>query len=138
MLLLTESPRELDPEDAAYIAAHLCRHGSEFQRELYGAASSTPMAVVYEEQPIAWAATHVWRGMQTLEAFTHESHRRRGLCRLAALTLLAIHKLRRADPIAVFAPECVALTRQLGFSETRLFRRDNYGDWREAPQEGSA
>jgi hypothetical protein len=134
MLIATDTPMGLEPEDAAYIAAHLCRDRSEFQQELEAAKSLTPMAVVYEEQPVAWACSHQWRGFQTLEAFTHEEWRRRGLCRIASLVLIAGGYLRRDKPLAVFSPECMPLARDLGF-ETRLFRRDRYGDWSEAPQE---
>lgn len=132
MLIATETPHEIEPEDAAYIAAHLCRPGSEFQAEMLAATTATPMAVVYQHQPVAWACTHKWRGMQTLEAFTHPQFRRQGWCRVAALTLMAARHLNRHEPIAVFSPECVGLTRALGFAETRLFLRDQYGDWRES------
>lgn len=135
MFIATESPATIDPEDAAYITRFLCRPGSEFTQELEAATAITPMVVVYEEQAVAWVATHQWRGMQTLEGFTHEEWRRRGLCRIASLVLIAGGYLRRDQPIAVFAPECVELTRDLGFAETRLFRRDLYGDWSEAPKE---
>ena len=135
MFLATESPATLEPADAAYIARHLCRPESEFSRELLDETSLTPMVVVYEEDPVAWVATHQWRGFQTLEGFTHEEWRRRGLCRIASLVLIAGGYLRRDQPLAVFSPECVELTRDLGFAETRLFRRDRYGDWSEAPQE---
>jgi hypothetical protein len=135
MFIATESPATLEPEDAVYMTQHLCRQASEFSRELVDATSITPMVVVYEEQPVAWVATHQWRGFQTLEGFTHEEWRRRGLCRIASLVLIAGGYLRRDQPIAVFSPECAELTRDLGFAETRLFRRDRYGDWSEAPKE---
>ena len=135
MFIATESPATLEPEDAVYMTQHLCRQASEFSRELVDATSITPMVVVYEEQPVAWVCSHQWRGLQTLEGFTHEEWRRRGLCRIASLVLIAGGYLRRDQPIAVFSPECAELTRDLGFAETRLFRRDRYGDWSEAPKE---
>ena len=135
MLITTDTPMGLEPEDAGYIAAHLCRDRSEFQQELEAAKSLTPMVVVYEEQPVAWVCSHQWRGLQTLEGFTHEEWRRRGLCRIASLVLIAGGYLRRDQPLAVFSNECVSLARALGFAETRLFRRDRYGDWSLAPQE---
>ena len=39
MLITTDTPMGLEPEDAAYIAAHLCRDRSEFQQELEAATA---------------------------------------------------------------------------------------------------
>jgi len=106
----------------------LCRDGSEMQQEL-GTASSTPLAVVYvQHRPAAWAATRLWRGLQTLEGFTEGRFRRRGLQRFAATGLIAAGHLDTRQAVAVFSPDCVGLTRSLGFVEVKLFRRSD-GDW---------
>lgn len=113
--------------------AGLCRNGSEMQVE-FGDGSSTPVAVVfYGGLPTAWAATHVWRGMQTLEGFTHWRYRRRGLQRFAASGLIAAGLLDVRQPVAVFSPDCVGLTRSLGFADVKLFRRTGSNDWIEVP-----
>ena len=110
----------------------LCRDGSEMQQE-FGTGSGTPVAVVYVQyRPAAWAATHVWREMQTLEGFTDERQRRRGLQRFAATGLIAAGHLDIRQPVAVFSPDCVGLTRSLGFVEVKLFRRAD-SDWIEVP-----
>lgn len=120
---------DLEPADAAWIAAHLCRPGSEMQSEFYERLTDTPVVVFSNEQPIAWVATHEWHGHQTLEAFTDPEWRRRGLARAGALMLAAVSYLNRREPISVFSPDCVPLTRSLGFAETLLYQRDGR-DWR--------
>ena len=67
----------------------LCNPGSDMQKEFTKCISLTPIAIVYDDQPIAWACTHQWAGFQTLEIFTHQDHRREGLARAAASMLLA-------------------------------------------------
>lgn len=130
MFLACESPLTLEPEDAAYMAAFLCRPGSEMARELANGSTDTPMAVVYESDPVAWVATHQFRGLQTLEGYTHVDYRRRGWCRIAAQMLLASGYLTRDEPIAVFSPDCVPLVQSLGFAGHVLFLRDERGSWR--------
>lgn len=129
MLIATDTPASLEPEDAAYIAAKLCRQGSEMQAEILAAAADTPMVVIYDEQPIAWVASHQWRGLQTFEAYTLEEYRRRGIARLGLLTLIADQYVDRDQPIAVFRPECVGIARSCGLVDVREFRRDRYGEW---------
>ena len=119
---------DLEPADAAWIAAHLCRPGSEMQTEFYTRQASTPVVVFSTTEPIAWVATHEWRGTQTIEAFTSPYWRRRGLSKAGALMLLAANELERSEPVAVFAPECLGLTRSLGFAQTYVYRRSG-PDW---------
>ena len=110
-------------------SAALCKPGSEMQAEFREGAASTTVAVVEDGvYPLAWAATHVWRGWQTLEGFTSPRHRRRGLQRWAASGLVVAGHLDLRRPVAVFAPACVELTRSLGFVESVLFQRRD-GDW---------
>ena len=120
---------DLEPADGAWIAAHLCRSGSEMQAEFCERLTETPVVVFSNEVPIAWVATHEWRDLQTLEAFTHAEWRRRGLARAGALMLAAVSYLDRREPVAVFSPDCVPLTRSLGFPETLLYQRTG-SDWR--------
>lgn len=115
--------------------AELCNPESGMQHEFSG-GSRTKVAVVFAEKklPVAWAATHVWRGMQTLEGYTHKWHRRRGLQRFAATGLIAAGMLDTTKPVAVFSPDCVGLTRSLGFVDVKLFRRTGSSDWIEVPE----
>ena len=133
MFIATETPMTIELEDAEYIARALCNPGSEMQRELINSTTDTPMVVVYDPEPIGWVATHLWRGLQTLEGYVDPEWRRKGLARIAALTLLATGYLDRTKAIAVFSSECVTLAKSLGFQDVRQFRRNRYGDWEPAP-----
>lgn len=122
--------REFIEDDTQTCALTLCRQGSEMQQEFLDRVSSTPVAMVYAGVlPVAWAATHRWRGFQTVEGFTRMAFRRRGCQRFAAAGLVAARFVQPEFPVAVFAPECVALTRSLGFSDVKLFRRSDGGEW---------
>lgn len=119
---------DLEPADGAWIAAHLCRPGSEMQTEFYERLAETPVVVFSNEVPIAWVATHEWRDLQTLEAFTHPEWRRRGLARAGALMLLATWNLDRREPVAVFSPDCMPLAKSLGFVQVCQYQRSG-DDW---------
>jgi hypothetical protein len=51
------------------------------------------------------------------------------LQRFAACGLIAAGLLDTSKPVAVFSPDCVGLTRSLGFVDVKLFRRSDSGDW---------
>jgi hypothetical protein len=103
------------------------------QREFRVGRSRTPLCVTYGEDadPVGWVATHVWRGVQTVEGFVHPLLRRRGLARISVLSLLSCGHLELRKPVAVFSPACVELAYQCGFDDVRLFQRDRVGDWQE-------
>ena len=126
--------RELDADLAEHCARYLCRLGSDMQREFRRHNTLTPLSVTYdgeEAMPVAWVATHVWRGLQTLEGYTAQEFRRRGFAKIGALMLLATYRLDRKAPVAVFAPACVELAYSLGFDDVRMFRDDGGGKWTE-------
>ena len=122
MICCIETPSAIDQEDRALLQS-LCSPGSDMQREFTLCVSETPIAVIYDDQPIAWAATHQWSGFQTLEMFVHADHRREGLGRAAAAMLLAAGHIDTLQQLAVFSAECVPLARSLGFVDVRQFRR---------------
>ena len=122
MICCIETPSAIDQEDRQLLQA-LCSPGSDMQREFTLCVSETPIAVIYDDQPIAWAATHQWSGFQTLEMFVHADHRREGLGRAAAAMLLAAGHIDTLQWLAVFSDECVPLARSLGFVDVRQFRR---------------
>ncbi len=122
------SVAELGPKTAAYIAENLCRPGSDMQYEFRQAITDTPVVVAITDRPIAWVASHEWRGMQTLEAFTATEWRRRGLARAGAMLMLATWNLDRREPVAVFSPDCVPLAKGLGFVQVCQYQRSG-DDW---------
>jgi hypothetical protein len=131
MEAITTAVGRLSDLDARAIVASLTKHGSEFQREVQSRlGSTTPIAIVRDGswRIVAWAATHEWRSWQTLEGFTLESHRRRGIARLAAAMLVADGSINPQLPLAVFAPYCVTIARSVGCRDVRLFERHG-DDW---------
>lgn len=131
MEAITTTVGALADYDAAVIVESLTRTGSEFQQEVASRnGSRTPIVIVRDGswRIVSWAASHVWRGMQTLEGFTLEAYRRRGIARACAAMLVADGSLDTRRPLAVFAPYCVEIAKSVGFREIRLFEfRD--GDW---------
>jgi len=119
--------RDLQPADATWMAAHLCKPGSEMQLELYERQTDTPIAMVLTDEPIAWVASHEYHGSQTIEAFTHPDRRRQGLARIGTLTLMAGNYLQRREPVAVFSRDCVRLAKGLGFADVLLYQRTPTG-----------
>jgi hypothetical protein len=122
MICCIETPSAIDEEDRALMLA-LCNRGSDMQKEFTTCISLTPIAIIYDDKPIAWACTHQWSGFQTLEIYTHEDHRREGLARAAAAMLLAAGHIDTLQQLAVFSPECVPLALSLGFVDVRCFQR---------------
>lgn len=125
---------ELDDDLARHCANLLCKPGSEMSRELKLCRSRTPMCVMYDPDnadPCAWIATHVWRGIQTLEGFVAPELRRKGIARIGVLSLKTCGYLDITKPVAVFSPACVELAHQCGFDDVRLFQRTSIGDWKE-------
>lgn len=134
MEAITTSVERLNDLDRKAIVNGLTRPGSEFQSEL-GSRSKTPVAIVRlgTWRIASWAATHNWRGMQTLEGFTVEPERRKGLARVAAAMLVASGLIDPKRPVAVFSPNCVGIARSVGCRDVRLFER-NGEDWIENSQ----
>jgi len=125
---------ELDAELARYCAANLCRPGSEMQGEFRRHRTVTPVSIAYDgdnAQPVGWVATHFWRGLQTIEGFTHPDYRRRGIARIGVQLLLACYHLDKREPVSVFAPECVELAYSCGWTDVRFWQRFGESEWRE-------
>lgn len=121
----------LSDTDATRIVASLTKPGSEFQDEVRNrSGSTTKIAIIrdFASPIVAWSATHLWRGMQTLEGFTGEPFRRRGLARLGAAMLVANGDIDTSRTVAVFAPFCVEIARSVGCRDVRLFERRG-DDW---------
>ena len=127
---VTTTVVRLSDLDAQCIVSHLTRPGSEFQAEVLARKSDTPVAIVrtHEERIAAWAATHYWRGMQTLEGFTSLGARRRGMARVAAAMLVAEGHIDPYRTLAVFSPLCVSLASSVGCRDVRLYQRHG-DDW---------
>lgn len=121
----------LSDSDARVIVNSMTKPGSEFQEEVKSREGrTTPIAILRDgsETIVSWAATHEWKGMQTIEGFTKDHYRRRGLARAAASLLAAAGHLDTNKTTAVFAPPCVEIARSVGCRSVRLFERRG-GEW---------
>jgi GNAT superfamily N-acetyltransferase len=120
--------------DCLAIGRRLTRPGSEFQIEVLQRmsgkmSSATPLALWHERGCLlAWACSHKWQKMQTLEMFTDENHRGRGIAPALSAALIAASVINRGDVLAVFAPVTEAIARRAGFTDVRRFE----SGWREA------
>lgn len=134
MLCRMTTVKELPEFQRNQIVMRLTKPSSEFSEEVSAGDSDTPVAVVevHEGFVIAWAASHIWNGMQTLEGFTGTAFRRKGLARLAAAMLFAAQKISKSEPLAVFSGECVKIAASLGSTDIRLYRRSG-NDWQLVP-----
>ena len=119
----------LEPRDMLAIRSRLTKPDSEFQAEvsaaLEGEASScTPVAVWHSDGAmVAWACSHVWRGMQTLEQFVEERYRQTGKATTLTSFLLSAGVIASGKPLAVFSPFTADIARKLGVADVVLFER---------------
>ena len=119
----------LDPRDMLAIRSRLTKPDSEFQAEvsaaLEGEASScTPVAVWHADGAmLAWACSHIWRGMQTLEQFVEDRYRHTGKATALTAFLLASGVIDSRKVLAVFSPFTAEIARKLNVKEVVLFER---------------
>ena len=119
----------LEPRDMLAIRSRLTKPGSEFQAEvsaaLEGEASScTPVAVWHSDGAmLAWACSHVWRGMQTLEQYVEERYRQTGKGTTLTSFLLSAGVIQAGKPLAVFSPFTADIARKLGVADVVLFEQ---------------
>jgi hypothetical protein len=119
----------LDPRDMLAIRSRLTKEGSEFQAEVTGvlvgdSSSCTPVAVWHSDGAmLAWACSHVWRGMQTLEQYVEERYRQTGKATALTAFLLSAGVIHAGKPLAVFSPHTADIARKLGVADVVLFQR---------------
>jgi predicted GNAT family acetyltransferase len=124
----------LDPRESTAITYRLCRPGSDFAIEVAQvaagkASSSTPVALWHADGAlVGWAASHIWQGSQTLEMFTDERHRGRGIASALSAALVAAGVLERGRILQVFSESTEMIARRLCFAEVQRYRREG-SDW---------
>ena len=134
MIVETMQVCDLLDDEADAIVAHLTNAGSEFREEVATRKTKdhrTPISLVIEEGTlVAWACSHQWRGMQTLEMFTSESQRRRRLATIATTVLVASSQFDFSERrVVVFHPSSIAIARAAGCSDVVLYGRGADGEW---------
>ena len=119
-----------------YVYAHLVRYGSDFHAKLrlwldgdVPTDEDGHIAVILDQgEVVAWARTEKWLDSErvewdTLEAFTHEDYRLRGLASWAAAGLLSDPLCDEGGSVAVFRPSMLLVAKRAGFRPT-LFERE--------------
>lgn len=124
----------LEPQDALAICYRLTKPGSEFNLEVRSlvdgtGSSDTPIALWHEDGALlGWACSHVWQNTQTLEMFTGERHRGRGIATALSSMLMAAGVVDSSERLAVFAPVTADIARRLGCVDVDLYERRD-GVW---------
>lgn len=115
-----------------FIADHLTRPGSDFQRALlYGDPAGTIAMCLDQGEIIGWARTEIWQKLPTIEAFVSPAYRRRGVATLCVAGLVAQNVFVDHDEVAVFRPSMALLARRLGIPYVEFDRKPD-GTWKEA------
>jgi GNAT superfamily N-acetyltransferase len=122
----------LRASERRFIADHLTRPESEFQRALIAGTATGTIAICLDQgEIVGWARTEVWQDIPTLEAFVSPAYRRRGVATLCAAGLRTEGVFRDHEFIGVFRPAMVALASRLGLLYASFDRKPD-GTWREA------
>ena len=124
----------LAPRDALAIIHRLTRDGSEFQAEVASmlegvSSSSTPLAIwELDGACIGWAASHIWREMQTLELFVDPRHRGHGRGSILAGVLVSAGRIDKDRMLAVFSSSTASIAARLG-CRVIVEHTQNGNDW---------
>jgi GNAT superfamily N-acetyltransferase len=114
-----------------FIADHLTRPGSDFQRAILaggGGLTGTIAICLDQGEIIGWARTEIWDGLPTLEAFVSPAYRRRGVATLCAAGLRTEGVFRDYEFVAVFRMPMATLAKRLGLLFA-AFDRAPDGSW---------
>jgi predicted GNAT family acetyltransferase len=115
-----------------FIADHLTRPGSDFQRALLEGEPAGTIAICLDQgEVIGWARSETWQERPTIEAFVATAYRRRGVATLCVAGLLTEGVYRDHDKVAVFSPTMAKLARRLDIQYS-LFDLKPDGTWKEA------
>lgn len=119
-----------------YAYGHLVRHNSDFQKKLERwldgdrpTEEDGHIAVILDQgEVVSWARTETWLDAErlrwdTLEAFTHEDYRMRGLAAWAAAGLFSGPLYDEGGSVAVFRPPMLLVAKRAGFHPT-LFEKE--------------
>jgi GNAT superfamily N-acetyltransferase len=119
----------LRASERRFIADHLTRPESEFQRALLGGTVTGTIAICLDQgEIVGWARSEVWQGIPTLEAFVSPAYRRRGVATLCAAGLRTEGVFRDYEYIGVFRPTMVSLASRLGLIYASFDRMPD-GTW---------
>ena len=137
-VLFTDS---LDVVQRHWIARHMTRDGSDFQKAIQTCSLSGAgkIALVVEHgEIVSWTRSEMWTDPRTqidymtLEAFTLPAHRRNGYVKLGAAALAKDEWLRLTEPVAVFRGSMWEVAKGSGCTDVTRFFCDE-GRWTACP-----
>ena len=115
--------RDLDEKDRHFIVESACKPNSDFQAKLCDKELDDRdgwIAIVRDQgEIVGWAMTEKWHDkdsgeeFDTLESFTRDKWRRRGVSRYAIAGLLAAKRIDRG-PVAIFSSLLIGSCRRFG------------------------
>jgi hypothetical protein len=115
---------KLRPTERRFIAQHLTRPGSDFQKALEGGAVAGTIAIALDQgEIVAWARTEPWRDWPTLEAFVAPAYRGRRLATWCAMGLAVAGVFKKSHHTAVFRPSMIPVATDAGLLPL-LFRKE--------------
>lgn len=122
--------RRLRGSERKFIADHLTRPESDFQRALLNGRPAGTIAVCFDQgEIVGWARTEIWNEMPTLEAFVAKEYRKRGIAKMCAAGLLAQGALPHGEWVAVFRESMSGLASSLEIPNV-LYNRKPDGSWK--------
>ena len=137
-VLFTDS---LDVVQRRWIARHMTRDGSDFQKAIQTCSLSGAgkiALVVKHGEIVSWTRSEMWTDPKTqidymtLEAFTLPAHRRNGYVKLGAAALAEDEWLRLNEPMAVFRMRMWEVAKGVGCTDVTYFFCDE-GKWTACP-----
>jgi GNAT superfamily N-acetyltransferase len=130
MELFITLARRLRVSERKFIADHLTRPGSDFQKALLAGTPIGTIAICFDHgEIVGWARTEMWKEKPTLEAFVAKEYRKRGIAKMCAAGLLAEGALPRGEWVAVFRESMSGLASSLEIPNV-LYNRKPDGSWR--------
>lgn len=115
---------KLRPSERRFIAEHLTRPGSDFQKALQADAATGTIAIALDQgEIVAWARTEKWKEWPTLEAFVAPEFRGRRLATWCAMGLAAANVYKKSHHVAVFRPSMIPVATGAGLLPL-LFRKE--------------
>lgn len=131
MELFVLKTSRLRRSEKRFIADHLTRPGSDFQRALlYGEPAGTIAICLDQGEIIGWARTEIWQKLPTIEAFVGTAYRRRGVATLCVAGLVAEGVYVDHPKAAIFSTTMIGVAEKLCIPFRRFGLKPD-GTWKE-------
>jgi len=115
---------KLRPTERRFIADHLTRPGSDFQKALQADTVTGTIAIALDQgEIVSWARTEKWREWPTLEALVAPEFRGRRLATWCAMGLAVGSAIKDYNHVAVFRPSMIPIATDAGLLPL-LFKKE--------------